>query len=225
MSTRRPILIAWLCLPGALAHADIDSVYEPAPPANAGYVRFINPGSTPMTVRLSSMETLRVEAGQFSRYGVVTDTRASLDISTPGRTTHVELPPIAGGYFTYALIPAQRAPLALQDDASAFNLLKSRLGFYNLSNLCRKADLLAETPRMLEVLVGIARHEQAQRTVNPVPARFRARCHPTAGAPILTDDAELATLQSGQRYSFALIDSAQGPRLIATRDTTSPYRR
>ena len=127
----RAVLGALLMCSGAVK-ADLDSVYAPAPPPNLAFVRFVNLTGQPLQVTLAPGQSLRLDRAQpVSRYEIVAEggIRARLEGKTASSLLDIRLP--AQRYATVAL-GAETPARFMADDASPFNMLKSRLSFYNL---------------------------------------------------------------------------------------------
>lgn len=214
-----PLLIALAGL--GLAHADIDSVYAPAPPADAAFVRFLNLSGRTASATFERGGQVRLDAGAgASRYEIVPGGRLKITFSGKAARPDVALEIPVRHYATCVLGPDARVRL-LRDEADSFNLLKARLRFYNLSR-CAQASLVALTPDEVPVFTGVGQDTPAARPVNPVRTRFLARC----------DDQRLASpplpapaLRAGQRHSLFLIDAGSSVRLIEVADTTAPAAR
>jgi hypothetical protein len=203
------------------------AVYDPQPPPDSAYVRFVNTLGEDLQLRPAFLPAQRLGTKPEERvtpYGVaqrVTGGREMvLEASAGSRTGRAALK-FEPGSFNTILVQAQGNTLVMKPvvDQADFNRARSRLSFYNATPDCPTASALL-APSGPAVLEGVAPGTAKARSVNPVTADIRVDCG-TQSAPTF----KLAGLEAGGMYSIWLM-RPDGRTLTAfiSRDTTARWR-
>ena len=205
------------------------AVYDPEPPPDSAYVRFVNTMGEEIALRPAFLPPLRLGTKPEERvtiYSVaprVAGNRELVVEATAGRRTGRVVLRLQPRSFNTVLLQPQgdggivATPIVDQTD---FNRARARLSFYNAAANCADASVLL-SPSGPAVFPGpVASGATANRTVQPVSAQLRAGC---AGQS--APDVALDGLEAGGMYSIWLM-RPDGRALVAFvgRDTTARWR-
>lgn len=205
------------------------SVYDPQPPADSAYVRFVNSLGVEVALRPAFLPARRLGTRPEERvtaYAVaekVAGRDLVVEATAQGGTARIVLRAAAGSFNTVVIHRTADGGLAgtAVTDQADFNRARSRLSFYNLASGCEAAALRL-APAGPVVFEHVAFGTAKSRSVNPVTAELKAGCGEDAAAPTFP----LEGTEAGGMYSIWII-RPDGPALTAfvTRDTTAPWRR
>lgn len=216
-------LLAALAPTLAAAANDIALLYDPAPPADAAYVRFVNTGTVPVTI--AGVDTQPVTLGtdastRVSRYALVGGGRDQVDarITRAAQTRRTPLTLRRGGYSTVAV--AADGSLARIDEApSDFNQMKAQVAVYSFAAGCGAVSVaLADRPEAV-VFAAVDAGTVARRAVNPVAAELALAC---GGG---TTRARLDGIAPGRRVSVIAFGRGDALHAVSTVDQTAPVPR
>ncbi|MBP0494783.1 alginate O-acetyltransferase AlgF [Roseomonas indoligenes] len=203
------------------------AVYDPQPPPDSAYIRFVNTLGEELAVRPAFLPAQRLgtkpeeRVTQFAVAQRVGGRELTLEASAGRRTGRATLK-LNPGSFNTILVQAQGdggLEIKAIVDESEFNRARSRLSFYNAVPDCPTASALL-APSGPAVLEGVAPGTAKARSVNPVTAAIRAQCGSQA-AP----DFQISGLEAGGMYSIWLM-RPDGKNLMSfiSRDTTARWR-
>lgn len=203
-------------------------VYDPQPPPDSAYVRFVNglgeevalrPGFTPPR-RLGTTAGERVTP--YAVAEKVAGREMVVEASLAGGTARITLRAAPGSFNTVLLHRGSDGSLAGTPvvDQADFNRARSRLSFYNLAAQCPAARLQI-APSGPAVFEGVSFGTAKSRSVNPVTAQLQAGCG--EGGTAL--DFALENTEAGGMYSIWIMrPDGQALTAFVTRDTTTPWR-
>jgi hypothetical protein len=203
-------------------------IYDPQPPPDSAYLRFVNTLGEEVSLRPAFLPPMRLGTKPEDRvtpYQVAQRVSGNremvLEASAGRRTGRIVLRLQPGSFNTLLLQPQGDGSIAATPivDPTDFNRARSRLSFYNAAADCAGATaLLAPSgPAVFEqVGPGISK----SRSVNPVTAQMRVECG-SQSAPNFAMDG----LEAGGMYSIWLM-RPDGRTLTAfvSRDTTARLR-
>jgi len=204
------------------------TVYDPQPPADSAYVRFVNTMGEEVALRPGFVPPLRVGTKPEERITTfnvaprVTGNREMVVEASAGRRTGRITLRLQPGTFNTVLLQAQGdgtiIGTPIQDQAD-FNRARARLSFYNAVPDCASASAVL-APSGPAVLEQVGPGAAKARSVNPVTAQMKVECGAQA-APTFP----LQGLEAGGMYSIWLM-RPDGRTLTAffTRDTTARWR-
>jgi hypothetical protein len=203
-------------------------IYDPQPPPDSAYIRFVNTLGEELALRPSFLPAQRLGTKPEERISVYHvaqrvggNQEFSVEATAGRRTGRVALNMRPGTFNTVLLQPQGDGGIAATPivDEADFNRARSRLSFYNAANCPAASVSLA--PSGPAVLEGVASNAAKARSVNPVTAELRAECTGGQAAPIFP----LQGLEAGGMYSIWLM-RPDGRTLTAffTRDTTARWR-
>ena len=217
--------LAGLAPAGARAQGQ---VYDPEPPPDSAYVRFVNALGEEVALRPAFMPALRLGTRPEERvtvYNVAPRVSGGREIvveASAGRRSARLVLRLQPKSFNTVLLQASAdggiAATPLTDQAD-FNRARARLSFYNAAGCADASVLLA--PDGPAVFPGpVASGAMATRTVQPVTAELRVGC---AGAA--APDVKLEGLEAGGMYSLWLLrPEGQGLVAFIGRDATARWR-
>lgn len=205
------------------------SVYDPQPPADSAYVRFVNGLGEDVALRPAFLPARRLGTRTEERvtaYAVaerVAGRDLVVEAAGQGGTARIVLRAAAGSFNTVLIHRTADGAITGTSvtDQADFNRARSRLGFYNLAKGCEAAalQLMPAGPVVFDqVAFGTAK----SRSVNPVTAELKASCGETGAAPGFA----LEGTEAGGMYSIWIMrPDGQALTAFVTRDTTAPWRR
>jgi hypothetical protein len=210
------------------ATAQQAQIYDPQPPPDSAYLRFVNtlgeevalrPAFLP-PLRLGTKPDERVTAYQVAQR-VSGNRELVVEASAGRRTGRIVLRLQPGSFNTLLLQPQGDGSIAATPivDPTDFNRARSRLSFYNTAADCAGATALL-APGGPAVFEQVAPGTSKNRSVNPVTAQMRVECG-SQSAPTFA----LEGLEAGGMYSIWLM-RPDGRTLTAFvgRDTTVRWR-
>lgn len=209
---RKPSLFAVLAAVtltvAGLAYAEED-LYDPAPPADAAFVRAVHAsaGAGAVTPDLGGKSVASVSYGEVSTYVVVPMGQRSMELGTG---TSADLNVSAGSFYTVAL--GSGGVVSLEDPINN-NLAKALLVFYNLSD---QPVSLRTADGGTTIVDTIAPGELGHRAVNPIEVALAA--WGDSGA-ITSFDA--LQLERGAAYSVFVLGSGAEAKAVFTKNTTT----
>lgn len=236
MSARRPVrcatvLAAVLAAGQALAQGPQGQaqVYDPEPPADSAYVRFVNTLGEEIALRPAFLPALRPGTSPEDRVTVynvaqrVSGNRELVVEAAAGRRTGRIVLRLQPRSFNTVLLQAQgdgaisASPIVDQVD---FNRARARLSFYNAAADCPDASVVLAPSGPTVFPPPVAPGTAAVRTVQPVAAQLRLGC-----AGQFAPDLALDGLEAGSSYSIWIM-RPEGRGLIAFmgRDATARWR-
>jgi len=204
-------------------------VYDPEPPPDSAYVRFVNTLGEEIALRPAFLPPLRLGTKPDERVTVynvaqrVSGSRELVVEASAGRRTGRIVLRLQPKSFNTVLLQAQgdgsitATPIVDQAD---FNRARARLSFYNAAANCPDASVLLAPNGAAVFPPPVASGATASRTVQPVSAQLRVGC---AGES--APDVPLNGLEAGGMYSIWLM-RPDGRALTAFvgRDTTARWR-
>lgn len=205
----------------APAHAEgkFAQLYAARPPAGSSFVRVVNPGAVPLTVKIADgpVQTLSGET-IASTYAIVKG-NATFAVSLDGKT--VTTMKVAPDSFD-TLVPRRQGKkvkfTVIDDGGGSQDALKAELRFYNLADGCA-GGRLAVAPAGPMLFSDVAPLAAAARPINPVSAKLTAAC-----AVAISGALALPALQPGDHYSLFLAGTAAKPVLRGQVSATDPYK-
>jgi alginate O-acetyltransferase complex protein AlgF len=212
-----PMLLARLSVLAMLAHApavlaqSAAALYDPEPPADAGYVRVIHAASDgPLTVLVDARPRI-AQLARFdaSEYMVLPAGKHTLVIQAVGKhTALVSLPlDVIGAHamtLAFTTLGANAKPLVFEDKTGG-NKLKANLTVYHLSEAAGPLDIMTADAK-LTVFPALNPGASANRAVNPIPIELMATKSGTLSA--LTS--AKVSMTAGGSYSILLLPDAGG---------------
>lgn len=204
-------------------------VYDPEPPADSAYVRFVNTLGEEIALRPAFLPPQRLGTKPEERVTVynvaprVSGNREIVVEATAGRRTGRIVLRLQPKSFNTVLLQAQgegtitATPIVDQAD---FNRARARLSFYNAAADCPDASVVLAPSGPAVFPPPVAPGAVATRTVQPVAAQLRAGC-----AGQVAPDLSLEGLEAGGMYSIWLM-RPEGRGLVAFmgRDATARWR-
>ena len=204
-------------------------VYDPEPPPDSAYVRFVNTMGEEVSLRPAFLPALKLgtrPAERVTVYNVaqrVSGNREMVVEASAGRRTGRIVLHLQPKSFNTVLLQPQgdggitATPIVDQAD---FNRARARLSFYNAATDCPDASVLLAPSGPAVFPPPVAPGTTASRTVQPVAAQLRAGC-----AGQVAPDVPLEGLEAGGMYSIWLM-RPEGRALVAFvgRDTTARWR-
>jgi alginate O-acetyltransferase complex protein AlgF len=191
-----------------LASAEED-LYDPAPPADAAFVRAVHAsaGAGAVTPDLGGKAVASVSYGEVSTYVVVPMGQRSMAL---GAVAAADLNVSAGSFYTVAL--GSGGVVTLEDPINN-NLAKALLVFYNLSD---QPVSLRTADGGTTIVDAIAPGEQGHRAVNPIEVALAAWGD---GGAITSFDT--MQLERGAAYSVFVLGSGAEAEAVFTKNTTT----
>ncbi|WP_338662841.1 ABC transporter permease [Pararoseomonas sp. SCSIO 73927] len=204
------------------------AVYDPQPPPDSAYVRFVNTLGEEVALRPAFLPAARLgtkpeeRVTPFAVAQRVTGGREMVVEASAGSRTGRAALKFESGSFNTVLVQVQGNSLVMKPvvDQADFNRARSRLSFYNATTDCASASAVL-APNGPAVLEQVAPGTAKARSVNPVTAEIRADCSPGQSAPAF----QLSGLEAGGMYSIWLM-RPDGRNLVSfiSRDTTARWR-
>lgn len=139
--------------------ANDQELYDPKPPADAAFVRFVNGTTADVVLSGSSIAAQDIIAHGNSDFFVVKQGEQNFTIGDTTETVTIE----SGKYYTIA---ATDNGIATIDDAILDNPAKSILYFYNLSS--KEAVTLFAPKHKTAIFDAVAKGTGTSRDVNPL---------------------------------------------------------
>jgi len=194
----------------ALALAGGDGLYDPAPPLDGAFVRFVaTPGASgPIQVAGRGVGTL--EAASVGPYVVAQEGERTLQLGS--RST--ELNVLAGHFYT--VVPAGDSLRVLEDTANT-NLAKASLALYNLTE--RPALALKTADGALAVVQDVAPTAVGARAVNPIRVELGVFDGATSVSAL-----EPLSLAQGQSYAIFALQDGDAVRTLVVQARTDTTR-
>jgi hypothetical protein len=212
------ILSALLLAPLAAHAADIP-LYPTGPAEDSSFVRFVNTGSTPLSLEASgSKASLSLPpAKPASDFQPVSANKPLVGSFTSGsQRAPVDVTVKPGEFVTVFGLFSAKGELTtkvVRELPEDFNALRASLAFYNLDGTCGQAGLKA-AGRDVDVFTDVPMGTAKRRFVNPVALSVQLVCGgKPQGAPLA-----LGTLAPGQRYSVFAVPATGGTRTFVTND-------
>jgi hypothetical protein len=210
-------LVAALLAPVADA-ADIP-LYPTGPAEDSSFVRFVNTGSTAMSLEAagSKAQIVLPPAKPASDFQPVAANKPLVGAFTSGgQRAPIDVTVKPGEFVTvFGLVSAkgELSTKVVRELPEDFNALRASLAFYNLDGGCAQAGLKA-AGRDVDVFTDVATGTAKRRFVNPVALSVQLVCAgKPQGAPLA-----LGTLAPGQRYSVFAVPATGGTRAFVTND-------
>jgi alginate O-acetyltransferase complex protein AlgF len=194
-------------LPPALTQEQ--GLYDPAPPADAAFIRILHaaPDAAPVSTTIDDVAFNELAFATVSPYKVVLQGTHTL---TAGEISQ-DLEVSAGKFYTLAITPNG---VTVLEDAISTNRAKALLNLYNLSDLA-SVDLKTADGKT-EVLMGVASGTQKNIEVNGI----------TVDLAVSSEGAELQAfpgvkLERGAAYSALVLGTADAPTVIWVQSETT----
>ena len=225
----RPLatLLAALLATTPMAARGQGQVYDPEPPPDSAYLRFVNALGEEVALRPAFMPALRLGTRPEERVTVynvaprVLGRELVVEVTAGGRSGRILLR-LQPKSFNTVLLRAEgeggitATPIA---DVADFNRARARLSFYNAAD-CADASVLLAPDGPAVFAAPVAAGAVATRTVQPVAAALRVGCE-GAAAP----EVKLEGLEAGGMYSIWLMrPEGQGLVAFVGRDATARWR-
>jgi len=203
-------LCCLLALVGRVSHAADDGLYDPAPPADAAFVRAVHAGAGQGAIApaLGPQKPGELSYAQASPYVVVPQGQAEL---TLGASWRAELEVVAGRFYT-----AVRTAEGVQvlSDPVHTNLAKTLLVIYNLCGA--EGVSLRTADGATTVIDGVAADSSGHRAVNPMTISLGVWVDGTAAGAL-----EDRVLERGAAYSVFVLGSPEEPQLVWVPSSTA----
>jgi len=148
-----------LALIASVALAEGDELYDPAPPPDSAFVRFVNPGAKTEAAKVGTRAVGDVQATASSVYVLAKQGQRTVTLGDAAVTFDV-----SAGHF-YTLAPADGALLVIEDTSND-NLAKALLTIYNLSDLDKVA--LKTADGKAAIVTDVEPGKLGNRAVNPI---------------------------------------------------------
>lgn len=211
------LAVASSLLAGA-AMANEQALYDPAPPANAAFVRVINATSNDsVKLTLASAGYDKVAKGAAAAYQVVKEGEYKPSVVAAGAT--VEAAPVkveAGKYYTLAVTGEGKAVAVKElEDTLMANPAKAYVYFYNLSDVANAA--LNAPVQKADVVKLAASGTSGSRDVNPLTLDLAVVAD---GKPVKS----FAKVALQRRAGVSFILSGKAGALTATQATNEVKR-
>ncbi len=169
----RPATLFFAIIAGTISYAHAvmandQELYDPAPPANAAFVRVINAtNNDTLKVTVSGIAYDKVAKGSAAAYQVVKEGEVKPSVVAAGKTVEATAVKVdAGKYYTFA-VTGEGSVIAVKEieDALMANPAKSYVYFYNMSDAAA-ASLTAPVQKadVVKASAGTA----GSRDVNPL---------------------------------------------------------
>ena len=161
MFAQLKLICAALLLAATPALANDQQLYDPTPPADSAYIRFINAGDATTSVNIGDVVIKDVKAGSASAYHIIKADKYEAKSNALVRAVNVE----AGNYYTLAVGVEKSAPVLLRfEDALSKNPAKSMVYFYNLSDA--KISAVVAPKHKAEIIANVATNNALSREMN-----------------------------------------------------------
>jgi len=219
---KRALLAAVMGFTALTAAAQVDEIYDPAPPANAAFVRVINaaPSVAAVTAKVGKVRVGNkpVAAGSASPYAVVEQGKRILTLAAGKWKLEEPFEVKAGYFYTIAFLPEPSTPrLVVLEDTVNSNLAKAQIALYNLSAASNVE--LKTTDLKTTVIPAVASPQTKSIKVNPIRKAFA----------VLADGAAVYTvpevqMQAASSYSVIVTGPAAKPNVIWILNTTGKGR-
>lgn len=195
----------------AVSHAQDAALYDPAPPPNSAFVRFIDArGQGNLQVGIGE-KSVTVPANGVSAYVVVPAGEQDLNLSTQSGKVAVA----AGKYYTVALFLDGATTPTLIEDPVLDNPAKSGVYLYNFSDI-EAIKLYAPKPKVA-VIDNVGKGTSGFKVVNAVTVDFDVM----AGDKAVTN---LGSTTLKRRSSTSVVVTGKGDqaKAIILENTTQP---
>jgi alginate O-acetyltransferase complex protein AlgF len=188
--------------------AAAQDLYEPAPPANASFVRVVHADADANTAPaiVSDKKYGPVDFRKVTPYMVVLEGSRDAKVGTVESSLSFE----AGEFYTVALVDGQ---LQNQKDARNTNLAKALLVLYNYTD--KAGARLTTGDGSLEIIASVGSQAQNSRAVNALSTDLAVWLGETRIAVFPGIE-----LERSRAYSAVLIDTPQGPKAAWIENTT-----
>lgn len=157
-------MMAWMAM-ASTAMANDQELYDPAPPADAAFVRVVNGAAEAVDVSVGSAAYAQVSKGAAAAYQVIKEGEYTPTVKVAGKSEQEPALKIAAGkYYTLAVVNgASGVDLKEMEDAQMSNPAKAYVYFYNLSD---KANAAVRAPKFNKDVVAVtAAQSSASRDV------------------------------------------------------------
>lgn len=139
------------------AQANDQQLYDPAPPADAAFVRIVNGTADTVKLTVASASYADVAKGAAAGYQVVKEGKYKPSLSVGAKTSEeAEINVAAGKYYTLAVVKdaadADGVAVKPMEDAQMSNPAKAYVYFYNLSD---KANAAVNAPKFKKDVVAV----------------------------------------------------------------------
>jgi alginate O-acetyltransferase complex protein AlgF len=191
---------------GALAAND-QELYDPKPPADAAFVRFVNIAAKETEVSGGGLSAKKVAPATASNFFIVKQGKQTFSYSSKSNETMIE----AGKYYTVAL---GEDKVMVVEDAILSNPAKSMLYFYNFS--ANEALTLFAPKQKTAIFSDIKTGTGTSREINPLALELSVK----QGEKDLTTVPAL-TLKRRMGHSIFVIGDAANPKVIVVENAVS----
>ena len=198
-------LLSLLLLPVAVA---ADDLYDPAPPADAAFVRVVNATAAAAASRVGDKDFGVVGPAEASPYRVVAKGERAVQIGA----ARADLSVAAGSFYTLALDGGGQVHAVT--DPTNTNLARTLLVLYNFSEAPSAALKTADGGT--EIIGGVAPDGHESRVVNPLKVDLAA----FVGDQAVGTFAGLS-LGRGAAYSVIVTGAADAPKAVWVQNQTS----
>lgn len=149
--------VASLVMMAGVVQANDQQLYDPAPPADAAFVRVVNGTANAVDVTVGSAAYAKVAKGAAATYQIVKEGEYKPSVVVAGKTSEeAGLKVAAGKYYTLAVVSdaadADGVALKEMEDAQMSNPAKAYVYFYNLSD---KANAAVRAPKFNKDVVAL----------------------------------------------------------------------
>lgn len=200
-----------------VAQANDQQLYDPAPPADAAFVRVVNGLSDAADVTVGSAAYAKVAKGTAAAYQIVKEGEYTPSVAVGGKTEQEPAMKVAAGkYYTLAVVQdADGVVLKEMEDAQMSNPAKAYVYFYNLSD---KANAAVRAPKFNKDVA----------TVNSTPASAsRDLGQATVDLAVSAEGKDVKTFSGvalQRRAGVTFVLSGAGDALEATMSTNEVKR-
>ncbi len=197
-------------------------LYETGPSQDSSYLRFVNGSTQALEVEASASKVKLVlqpssPASDFQPVRARSEIKGALLQGSARQDVALSVQP--GEFATVLGVTDGKGALAvkvLREKPDSFNALKASIGFVNVDPSCTAAGLKV-AGRDVALFENASGEAISRRMINPVVLSVQLVCGGQAvGAPL-----DLGQLQAGQRYSVFVVPSAQGARLVHSKDNVA----
>lgn len=203
---------------GAHAEGAFAQLYAARPPAGSSFVRIVNPGTTPLRVKIADGPQQTLTGNRIASTYAIVRGNTSFNVMLDGKPSTLQVAPDTFS----TLVPKHEGDrtslVAIDDSGGAQDALKADLRFYNLAGGCVQGQLDV-SPAGPALFSNVAANGAAARSINPVSAALAAACGASRSVPYT-----LPALQPGDHVSLFLTGSAAKPVLRGQVSETDPYR-
>lgn len=209
-----------LLVAASAAQANDQQLYDPAPPADAAFVRIVNGTADAVKLTIGSASYADVAKGSAAGYQIVKEGKYKPSLSVGSKASEeAEVDVAAGKYYTLAVVhdAADKDGVAVKpmDDALMSNPAKAYVYFYNLSD---KPNAAVNAPKFKKDVVSV--------TTTPAAAS-KDLGQATVDLSVTADAKEVklfpaVALQRRAGVTFVL--SGTGDNLLATMTTNEVKR-